>query len=276
MVMAMSLKKIILLIHACRAHSYRAITKWIESKDRTAVAQRVGVKSMITHLAVKMTATPSISRATVSICAYMVMFERPLIDVNEHFSSTSQTRQFKDEDRCKAIAARMYEIKDSARSSIVPTFTKEEMEAHIDEIMKMNGIKSQERFLGETTARPVLDFLWRVLPFVHVYLKSVSRDGKTGILAVQIIHDAELDSTGQAKPIFGGEFEQSVRLPFEGGCLNNPLYEPHPDVDKKGGRNKRPLIVEYLGGWLSTVPIWARAACELIQMCTKTKGKSHE
>lgn len=228
---------------------------------------------MIIHLALRMTATPKLSKAIVTLCAYIVMFEKPLLEVNEEFSSDSPTRKFKDENKCLEIAAQIYHLKRTAQKLLIPTYSKEGMKAHIAEIMEMNGVKSKERFLGEFNARPVLDLLYRSLPFAHVYLQSVSEDGQTGVLVINIIHDAELDGAGLLKPVYGGEFVAKVGLPFK-GTLENPLYERHPDATKKGNENKKPLISEYLGYWLSMAPIWSRALPNLIEMCTGTKGKS--
>ena len=254
---------IILFIHMCRAHSYRSIDGWIDNKDRPEVARRSGVQDMFKNLAVRMTATKKLSNAFTMLSAAVVMFERPFVTVSA-FTSSSETCEHKDDNLCNAIATHMYNLKNLAARSLRPTFDYKSMKSHLEEVMEANGDDKKERFNGLETAKPILDLLSRELQFAHAYLQSKSSDGRTGVLKVHIIQDAEHNGDGVVKPIFGGTFEVTVNLPFNGN-LNNPLYQHHPDSTPENGY-KRPILAAYLvNTWLSETVIWSRAVPHLLQ-----------
>ena len=239
-------------IHSCRSHVCRAFKEWVTSKDRPEEVKNLGDRfvHMFAHIADRVTSMESV-RDAMTLLLYMIdLLNRDQVKLRA-FDLNSPVCKHHNKLEWFRYARELKRDLDTAASMLFIT-TVGEMKARLDSEMELNEKPGVQSFSGVRQSACVAELFAGKQPLIYAYLLSVDCSKSVGVIKYHLIYDVRKNEDNKWVPVTSGFFEKSVRLPYDGGFVDNPWR-------CKSAANY------FKTTWLKETAIWSRALVGLIK-----------
>ena len=238
----------------CNSHVFRALTDWLDDKERPLSIKNMKnkISPMFAHFANDITEDTSISASIAKLCSIIAIFNAQTIPCK--FDLSSPTAEHRDEAKLLQVSLNQkHLVENAAHCLCIDNYI--DMKNAVESEMKRNTTLSMQSFNGHVVASPTLDMIESEQVFYYVYLFSKDTTKKTGMLHIHIVYGnkAESEDDGaDTSPLSVGWFEQEIPLPFD-GTIPNPVHSPD--------------VANYLNKeWLKCPAFWSRSIINLLRV----------
>ena len=222
-------KSFALLIHECKCHIYRAVSEWVASTDRPSEFRnhQDSFKTILLHLVLGACDDWYLSESIARFAVAMSIFRSKTIPVPS-FDINSPTSNHHNSGEAKAAASAMADFifKEAKRHRVASNESMEDqVKAAIDNPSTKDKFCVVDSYCNPSIEQAMSDGL----ATTQVYLKSVDKDKKKGLLSIAFYYGVQFNDEGDAVPLMVGGFEAEVDLPFSECAIANPLYSKATD-----------------------------------------------
>ena len=222
-------KNFALLIHECKCHIYRAVSEWVASTDRPSDFRnhQDSFKTILLHLVLGACDKWHLSESIARFAVAMSIFRSKTIPVPSFdFDSPTSNHHNSGEAMTAASAMAAFMSKEAERHRVASDDSMEEqVKAAIDSPSTKDKFCVVDSYCNPSIEQAVSDGLVTS----QVYLKSVDKAKKKGLLSIAFYYGVEFNDEGGAVPLMVGGFEAEVDLPFTECAIANPLYSKATD-----------------------------------------------